>query len=446
MEIVLQSASLVKRAYWLVHLRWLAIGVLAAGTAIATRIFHISVAQTHLYVLAGVLLLYNLGLFGVIRYFTREGAGNSDLAVSRVITFQISADLFILTTILHFSGGIINPFYFYFVFHMIIASTLLSARQSYLQATLAVALFGLLGFGEQQGILTHYKLVGLVSHDLHRDGMFVFITFMVFATTIYTVVYMATNISAQLRKQQAETERANAQLLQKDNLKNEYVLRLTHDIRGHLAAIRSCLDIVADEMVGPLNARQDDLIERAARRASKCSAFVDALLKLTRMKLTGKVDMGYFSIRNPIFNALAAVERRAKGKSIKIECEIDPGVDEVYGEATLIEEAVSNFLFNAARYTPEGGRVKVSVKEEGDNVLVQVRDTGIGIPEGEKEKIFEEFYRAENARKTERDGTGLGLSIARQVVERHGGRIWAENNEGGGSTFSFSIPKRRAKA
>ncbi|HUV41752.1 MAG TPA: ATP-binding protein, partial [Sedimentisphaerales bacterium] len=106
-----------------------------------------------------------------------------------------------------------------------------------------------------------------------------------------------------------------------------------------------------------------------------------------------------------------------------------------------IEEAIANLLFNAVRYTPEKGTVRLCAKDQPDCVLLEVSDTGIGIPENELTNIFEEFYRASNAKKVERDGTGLGLSIARQVVQRHGGRIWARNNQDGGSTFSITLPK-----
>ena len=97
-------------------------------------------------------------------------------------------------------------------------------------------------------------------------------------------------------------------------------------------------------------------------------------------------------------------------------------------------------LFNAVKYTPAGGRVGLEVKPDGDFVQVKIMDTGIGIPETALPHIFQEFYRAENARAVERDGTGLGLAFAKQVVERHGGRIWVENNPGGGSTFTFTLP------
>ena len=445
MEPFLQSTSLIKRAYWLIRLRWVAIALLCAATFVADKSFHVSLPVSALYLVATGLVIYNFLLFYLLNYSTCGVKSASQKTINRVMTFQISADLFILTTILHYSGGIENPFFLFFVFHMIIASILLRPHQSYLQATLGVLLFGLLVLLEYQGTIPHYALVGFAAHNLYKDGLFVLGTFLVFSTTLFLVVYMTTSISEQLRKQQADYELANIQLREKDHLKNEYVIQLTHDIRGHLAAIQSCLNIVSDQIVGPLNEKQMDLVQRACQRTVKCLAFITALLKLTRMKLSGQLEMNYFSLKNVIFNAFASAENKAAGKSINLSYDIESSVDEIYGEPLLIEEALTNLMFNAVRYTPEKGTIKLIAKDQGDCILLQVSDTGIGIPEGEITKIFEEFYRADNARKVERDGTGLGLSIAKQVVERHGGKIWAENNPAGGSTFSLTLPKSGPK-
>ena len=442
MENLLQSTSLVQRAYWLVKLRWVAITTLGVATFVASNLMGVSLPVTALYIITGVLLIYNFILYDLLRYCTWQDKEPSPQTIGRILTFQISADLFILATILHFSGGIENPFLFFFVFHMIIASILCSKLQSYLQATLAVILFGGLVVSESRGFISHYELTNFAGHGLYTDWTFIFGFLFVFAITLYLVVYMTTSISEQLRKQQDSYEQANELLKEKDKLKNEYVLRLTHDIKGHLAAIESCIDIVDDEIVGPLNTKQKDLIDRAYRRTTKCMAFVTALLKLTRMKLTGRLDMDMFSLKNCVFDAITAVQGRAKKKSMELSYEIDAYVDEIYGEAVLIEETIMNLLLNAVKYTPQGGKVRIEVKDQNESVLVRVSDTGIGVPQEDLDRAFEEFYRAPNARAVERDGTGLGLSFAKQVVERHGGRIWIENNSGGGSTFSFTIPKR----
>jgi signal transduction histidine kinase len=445
MENLLKSPSLIRRAYWLIRLRWVAIATLAVATFVSRELMSVSLPAPALYTLAIILLFYNLVLYGLLRYWTRamdgESAPSSSLSsIERVVTFQICADLLILATILHFSGGIENPFSFFFVFHMIIVSILRPKGQSYLQATLAVLLFGGLVTLERVGILTHYSLTGFAGHELYRSSTFVFGFLFVFTVTLYLVVYMTTSIGTQLRLYQEDLERANAQLQEKDQVKNEYVLRVTHDIKGHLAAVQSCLDTVISEMVGPLNEKQKDMIGRAHRRTIKCMEFITALLKLTRMKLTGQFESERFSLRKTLLSALALVQNRAESKSIALHHQIDPAIDMIDGEAVLIEETITNILLNAVKYTPAGGKVEIEARQDGAFVQVRITDTGIGIPPADLTRIFEEFYRADNARATERDGTGLGLAFAKQVVERHGGRIWAENNPTGGSTFTFTLP------
>ncbi len=455
MEGILKSTSLVGQAYWLVRLRWLAIVSLAIATFVARRLLHISLPATALYAIAGVLVVYNFVLQELLRRWTHGGQEGSPAPVGPIITFQISADLFILSTILHFAGGIENPFAFFFVFHMIIAGILRSRFQSYLQATLAVTLFGGVVVLEATGLLNHYDLVGFAGHGLYANGIFVFGFLFVFAVTLYLVVYMTTSIVEQLRRQQEDYERANAllqerqrtcelantQLQEKDKLKNEYVLRVTHDIKGHLAAIQSTLDVVLGGMLGAIDEKNKDFVGRAHRRTAKCLEFITALLKLTRMKLTGRLVAEPFSLRDVLNNALALAQNRARDKAITVTHRIDSSIDKIVGEAVLIEETITNILFNAVKYTHEGGKVALEARDEGMTVCVIVTDSGIGIPEEAFTHIFEEFYRAENARATERDGTGLGLAFAKQVVERHGGRIWAEPNPTGGSIFAFRLPK-----
>lgn len=95
------------------------------------------------------------------------------------------------------------------------------------------------------------------------------------------------------------------------------------------------------------------------------------------------------------------------------------------------------------KYTSENGKIKIDIKDRQETLLIQISDTGMGIPMDEIPKLFNEFYRATNAKKTVREGTGLGLAIAKQVVERHNGKIWVESEEGKGSTLSIILPKPR---
>ncbi|MFC1761830.1 sensor histidine kinase [Planctomycetota bacterium] len=440
MEHLLLSSSLTRRAFWLVELRWVATAALVITITVSKKLMGIALPTPSLYLLSGIIFVYNILIYSLLKILTIRLRGSSGEAIGRIITFQISIDLVILTAILHFSGGIENPFFLFFVFHMIIASILRSRGQSYLQATLAVFLLGGMVLLECYGHLPNYPLTGFVETGLYAQQTYVLSFLFVFSITLYLIVYMTTSIAAQLRAQQESLEQANAQLEEKDTIKNNYVLRVTHDIKGHLAAIESLVTIVNDEMVGPLNDKQKDLVDRAHRRTVKCMAFIQALLRLTRMKLAGERPQAEFSLRSTLDTALEAVQNLAQKKSIVITTEIAPDVNRIYGEPMMIEETITNMLFNAVKYTPNGGRVTLTAAVNDGWFRVQISDTGIGIPERDLDKVFEEFYRAENARVSERDGTGLGLSFARAVIERHGGQVSAQNNAKVGCTFTISLP------
>ncbi|MHC4488366.1 MAG: sensor histidine kinase [Planctomycetota bacterium] len=441
MEPVPENIRLIKRAYWLIKLRWIAIVCVVIATYVSRNVLAISLEDFALYGIATLLALYNMT---VLLLLNRIAKGNKEVpctTVKTIINIQISTDLLILTVLLHFSGGIENPFVFYFIFHMIIASILLSTWESYLQASYAVLLFGLLVLLEYQQLIPHYCLTGFVSRCLHRDGLYVLGTYFVFTTSLYLVVYMASYIAVRLRRAEQAYRQVNASLHEKDRIKDEYVLRVTHDIKSHLTTVQSCLGVVVNKTIGPLEDQQADFINRAHSRVIKLTDFVKTLLRLTEMRLSDKLEMSVFSLRNTISNAVAAVKTKAESKSITLNCNIEPTVYKIFGNQVSIEEMITNLLLNAIKYTPANGTVEANAKNHGDCALVEIVDTGIGIPQEEQPKIFDEFYRATNAKSAERDGTGLGLSIVKHIIERHGGQIRVESKEGCGTIFTLTLPR-----
>jgi len=245
---------------------------------------------------------------------------------------------------------------------------------------------------------------------------------------------------AELKKQEEALRKANEQLREKDRIKDEYVSRVTHDIKGHLAAIQSCLYVVGNDSSGSLGESQVEFLGRAARRTGRLDGFVKELLSLTQMRLSGRLEMTAFSLPEVISGALESISTSAKEKSISVSSSIDESVGEIIGNEVSIAEVVGNLLFNAVKYTPEGKSVRVEANGGDDCVKISVTDTGIGIPGGELGEIFEEFYRASNARKMVRNGTGLGLSIVKQIVDGHGGEIDVRSAEGKGTTFAVTLP------
>jgi two-component system phosphate regulon sensor histidine kinase PhoR len=130
----------------------------------------------------------------------------------------------------------------------------------------------------------------------------------------------------------------------------------------------------------------------------------------------------------------------AERQGLTIDLDVPEHVSPVRGDEDRLGQVLVNLLHNAVKFSPNGGQILVGLREERREVRVWVRDPGIGVPRADLARIFERFYKVDRARVRGRGGTGLGLSIARHVVESHGGRIWAESEDGSGSMFVFTIP------
>jgi len=432
------TKDLIERNYWLIRLRWIAVAGVNVTILFSSQILKFSLPIFFLYAIGAFLAVYNL-IFLVLLSLIKGQESFS--VINGIANTQISLDLLSLAGLIHFSGGIENPFIFYFIFHMIIAGILLSRRASFLQATFAVLLFCAMAASEYFGIFTHYGL-GKFS-DLNRFNNFIYVSGVsfVFISTIYIAVYMATSISQRLREREKILADTNALLKKQDHLKSEYVLRVSHDIKEHLSAIHGCLEPVAGGITGELNPKQFDLIQRAVQRTAKLIFFVKALLEITRIKLSRQIKIDHFSFQDTLSEAISYVASKAKDKSITINSNVELTIDRISGSKEHIQESISNLLANSVKYTPHDGRIDITVRDKGNYILIEITDNGIGIPKDEIPRIFEEFYRASNAKEVEKDGTGLGLSIVKQIVEMHKGKIWVGSEEGKGSTFSIELPK-----
>ena len=152
--------------------------------------------------------------------------------------------------------------------------------------------------------------------------------------------------------------------------------------------------------------------------------------------------MESFSLRNSARKVVNEYSNNAKWKSIAINFEMDDSIKMIYGNKFSIEALLSNLFFNAIKYTPEKGKISINIKDLKKSVLIEITDTGIGIDEAEQSKIFDEFYRTQNAKKHDSDGTGMGLAITSQIIKTHNGQIWLESKINEGTTFWVKLPKK----
>ncbi len=248
----LPRRELRERVHWLIYLRWIAsVGLLIVIT-VSEFVFDIELALVFLYPGAAALPIYNtVFLFYFKRIDTNTDADAWFRKVNLLVNVQICLDLILLLYLIHFSGGLENPFIFFFIFHMVIAGILLSRRAAYTQASLIVILFFLVMGAEALGLLKHYHIGEWSSCT--GNMLFFLVKSCTFAGTLFVTAYMATAIIQKLREQESDLQKANKRLEEQDRIKSQYVSGISHDIKGSLGAIQSCLKVVLNGLTGSLS-------------------------------------------------------------------------------------------------------------------------------------------------------------------------------------------------
>jgi PAS domain S-box-containing protein len=252
------------------------------------------------------------------------------------------------------------------------------------------------------------------------------------------------------RQSRAEAEQArgelaerNERLLELDRLKDEFVALVSHELRSPLTSIRGYLELVLDGHAGELSDDQKQFLEVVQRGADRLLHLVGDLLFVAQVQ-AGALALEFASVdlRDLAAQAVEAARPVAEQKGIELVTHVN-GVPPVLGDRDRLAQLVDNLLSNALKFTTEGGRVEVVVADDEDGALVEVRDSGIGIPEAEQKRLFERFFRSSAATKRAIPGTGLGLGIAKAIVDAHGGGIDVESQEGVGTTFRVHLPVDR---
>jgi len=444
-----------QRIYWLIQLRWLASSAVIYGTFVAANLIGVRMDPIPLYIIGGAIAVYNSFFIIAVKWSEVNSSDGRPRHARSIANGQIVVDLLFLTLLIHFSGGVENPISFYFIFHIIIASILLSRGETFLQATLANGLFGGMVLGEFTGIIPHLHLLGPGRPDLAEDGLFVGSTLLVFCSTLYLAAYMATSIVSRLRARDRENleltakleakalelEEAYNRLAEVERIKSQYMRKVSHEIKAPVLAMQSSLTAVLEGVAGEVPPRQREMIARAEKRGQAMLGLVSDLLVLSRVR-----DARLFTQRKLVSPAkvaekMAAVHMpRATSKGVDFSTRVQRDVPTIFADPEALEQLVSNLVSNAINYTPRGGKVELEIWAAAGTLTLRVSDTGIGISSSDLPRIFNEFFRAENARRFSEEGTGLGLSIVRSIVDTMGGDISVESQVGTGSTFTVVLP------
>ena len=244
----------------------------------------------------------------------------------------------------------------------------------------------------------------------------------------------------------AELERANIELERSSRLKDEFLAMMSHELRTPLTAILGGAEALALNDHGPLNLRQEHLVELIVKSGDHLLDIVNTILDLSRIDAGGiSLNVQRLDAAQLCAESLRVVQERAGWKKISLGFSCNPYHLELSVDPLRMRQVLVNLLDNAIKFTPEGGRVDLEVTAipEDETVHVSVRDTGIGIEAGQMARLFKPFSQADSRLNRNYDGAGLGLALVSRLVELHGGSVGVESVVDQGSEFTIVLPLRR---
>ncbi len=247
-------------------------------------------------------------------------------------------------------------------------------------------------------------------------------------------------VAATFNQMAAQLQQAANEQEELENLRRDLVAWTSHDLRTPLTSIRAMIEALHDGVV-----EDPQTVQRYYRtiRADiiALNGLIDDLFELAQLEAGGlSMEFGRHSLGDVIVETLETFQALAKQRQVSLVANVGPDVDPVRLNVAKIHRVLANLLSNGLRYTPDGGSIWVTAVRTPDGVVVTVRDSGAGFNAVDLPRVFEQFYRGEQARTRAAGGAGLGLAIAQAIVGAHNGRIWAENVPGGGALVGFLLP------
>ncbi|MBI2087481.1 MAG: GAF domain-containing protein [Deltaproteobacteria bacterium] len=300
-------------------------------------------------------------------------------------------------------------------------------------------------FYRRHGLLSHLSVPLLAKGE--ALGVVVFLTrerhdftneeiqFLATLTGQAAIAIHNSRLYEQTRKQAVQLEQANRALA-------DFTAMIAHDLRSPLTAVVSEAAMLEDGLYGPVSEEQKRRLAKIQAHSRNLVDLVNDFLDLSKLE-AGRVDLvkQEVNLGDLIQDSLDNHLLLAQSKKIALRTCVDPGLPRVIADPRRLGQVLSNLLSNAIKFTPEGGQIDVSAgKNDATGVEVWVKDTGLGISPEEIRSLFEKYAQTRSGQTTKSKGTGLGLAICKMIVDAHGGRIWAESEEGKGTTVRFTIP------
>jgi len=444
-----EEAELLLRLRQFVTLRWVAVAGILVSVAAAQTIFQIRIALTPVLATSAAVAFCNLMFWLWLRSPERSNRYSRVFAHAQIIT-----DLLGLTVLLHFTGGIENPFFLFYFLHVGLGTILLEPPDIYRVTALAIGLFAALVGAEYAGWLSHFQLGGFLPGELYRQPAYVVAVLVAFATTLSLVSAAATRMAAEVRRRREEQTQAKTRELQQvhqqldelDRMRTFFLALASHDLKTPLAVAINYIQTIVDGYAGEVDPKQRRWLERSVVRLQEMLQLINDFLDVSQLDETRIAkELEPTCLSTIAQQVVAEMVPHSRDREVTLQTEAPSDLPWVLGSPKRLHQLLVNLLDNGIKFTSKGGLVTLTLAEEDDCVRVDVTDTGTGIPASYLPHIFEDYFRVR--RQEFIPGAGLGLSTARRIVEAHGGKIWAESPyrpDQTGSRFTFCLPKAKA--
>jgi len=438
-------ALLGSRLYLHTYIRLFVVVTIIVGALVAQYLVGIEdLKERYLYALAGIIAIYNAGAWLIARHhrqLQRTPAGYRRLAA--VMYVAVVADFLSLTVATWLVGGTRSPFLVFYLVHAMLSCVLLSRPVAITFSALAYALLTGLVLGESFGIIPPQQPIGAIAGTGPLDARYALTVLVVYGMLFALTAFLLLTLAQLMRQGEKQLREANSELERLSNMRRDFLHIALHNLQSPVGASTMFLKNLRDGLAGPLTARQAEWVDRALGRLDGMTDFVTDLQILATLE-SDRLDAHttHLDVAAILRSVVDEYHHAAEAHHHKLRLRIPADLPPVRGIERLLREAVVNYLSNAIKYTPDGGRITVRAVNDPPAVRIEVEDNGIGISVADQNRLFNEFVRIsrDDAPLGKVSGSGLGLSIVRRVVEAHHGRIYVISALNRGSTFIIELP------
>lgn len=440
----IHTRELVDRIGWAVRLRWFFIAACFIAALFAVMPFAPPHLTPGLFVfVGGVLLLANLFYRWQAQQARTRCPGTGDLR--RLCLLQVMGDYLALAVVTYALGTVETPILFLVLPNIIVVALFFTRRQGLAVTIIALLIVTAPLLLEANGVLPERILFDAPLKRLLLEQPVALTAFLaVLVACVLLCWYLVSVITERLIRNEIELEQSYEQMVRLDEERTRAVLRGTHELKAPLAAIKSYVYTLRDGYAGQLPDKAQGVVDRIGRRCDRLLAKITDIMRLSNLRTyvytgTQFEDVEVLEVMSQFINEAEELGR-PRNVTITMENRLD-GSGWVRASREHLHTLFSNLLTNAIQYSFEGGQVRVRLLSTGDRVIVEVEDHGIGVPDEEKQAIFDEFFRTRHAAAHHEGGTGLGLPIVKATARILGATLEVRDAQPQGTVFRVALPK-----